>query len=387
MKYLVDVYHHSLNKVGEELCGDQIRVLSTGGKTRMVLCDGLGSGVKANILATLSSEIIINMLRYEIPLTEVIETVVASLPVDKRHNLSYTTKTVIEIDNTDLSFKIFNFDNPPILYYHDGKFTPLEFSNISILDKNVLFCRGTLHRGDLLIAMSDGIVHAGIGGAFNFEWNLEHITDYIQELLQVLPSNVRLIVEKVTAHTNELYGRKPSDDASLAGLLVRAKQHVMLLTGPPLDPAEDRAIAQRILEFQGTRIVCGGTTGKIVAAHSGQSVSVKPETARMEVPPMGSLPGIDLLTEGILTLTSVLEWIEATGGNANLLPKRDKSGAIQVADILLDADEITLLVGLKINPAYQNPDLPQSVSIRRNLMERIAECLTRLGKSVQLEFH
>jgi hypothetical protein len=102
---------------------------------------------------------------------------------------------------------------------------------------------------------------------------------------------------------------------------------------------------------------------------------------------MGSMPGVDILTEGIFTLTSVLEWIEATQGNLDLLPSQDRSGSILVAEALLAADAITLLVGLQVNPAYQNPNLPASISIRRNLMEKIADRLTDLGKAVTIEFY
>jgi hypothetical protein len=387
VKFLVDVHYQSLNKVGEELCGDQIRVLSSGNKTRVVLCDGLGCGVKANILASLSSEIIINMLREDIPLPEVIETVIATLPVDRRVNLAYATNTMIEIDHTTLAYRIYNFDNPPVLFFRGQKVEPLPFERVPLLDRSIEFCQGTLQRGDLLVAMSDGLLHAGLGGVFNYNWDLEHLSAYIEEMIRFLPSDVRLIVEKTVAHTNQLYNRRPSDDVSMVGLLVRAKQAVVLFTGPPLDLSEDGALARRVLNFQGTRIVCGGTTGRIIGARSGHEVSLDPETARLEVPPMGSLPGIDIMTEGIFTLTSVLEWIEATHGNAGQLPTRDGSGAVQVAGALLDADEVTLLVGLAVNPSYQNPDLPSSISIRKNLMEKIADRLSALGKTVTIEFH
>jgi hypothetical protein len=146
-------------------------------------------------------------------------------------------------------------------------------------------------------------------------------------------------------------------------------------------------LSRRILKFEGTRIVCGGTTGNIVARESGHKVEIEPDTARLDVPPMSSLPGIDILAEGILTLSSVLEWIEATQGNPNLLPMKDRNGAVLVAEALLNADEITLLVGLQMNPAYQNPALPVSMSIRKNLIEKIADRLTQQGKAVTVEFH
>ena len=139
MKFLLDIHHQSLNKAGEELCGDQVRMLTAGNKTRVVLCDGLGSGVKANILASLSSEIIINMLREDIPLSEVIETIIATLPVDRRLKLAYATNTIIEVDQADLSFRIYNFDNPPVLYFRDQKAAPLHFREILVVDRNIQF--------------------------------------------------------------------------------------------------------------------------------------------------------------------------------------------------------------------------------------------------------
>jgi Stage II sporulation protein E (SpoIIE) len=387
VKCLLDVYHQSINNVGEELCGDQIRVLNSGNKTRVVLCDGLGHGVKANILASLSSEIIINMLREDIPLPDVIETVIATLPVDKRLNLAYATSTMIEINHSDLAYKIYNFDNPPILFYRKQKLEKLPFHPITLFDRTIHVSEGRLQRGDLLVAMSDGLLHAGLDNVMNYNWGLEHLAAYVEELFHFLPADVRMIVEKTVAHTNQLYQGKPADDASMVGVLVRAQQAVMLFTGPPLNPAEDTILAKRILKFEGTRIVCGGTTGHIVGAQSGQIGSTDPDTARLAVPPMGTLPGIDIMTEGIFTLTSVLEWLDATKGNPDLLPRKDNSGSIMVASALLYADEITLLVGLQVNPSYQNPELPSSISIRKNLMEKIADRLTQMGKTVTVEFH
>lgn len=387
MKCLLDVYHQSINNVGEELCGDQIRMLNFGNKTRIVLCDGLGHGVKANILASLSSEIMINMLREDISLPEVIETVIATLPVDKKLNLAYATSTMIEIDHSDLAYKIYNFDNPPILFFRKQKREQLPFHQISLFDRTIHVSEGKLQRGDLLIAMSDGLLHAGINNVMNYNWDFEHLAEYVEELFCFLPADVRMIVEKTVAHTNHLYDGKPADDASMVGVLVRAKQAVMLFTGPPLNPAEDSILAKRILKFEGTRVVCGGTTGHIVGTQSGNTASTDPDTARLEVPPMGTLPGVDIMTEGIFTLTSVLEWLDATKGNPDLLPGKDNSGAIQVAAALLHADEITLLVGLQVNPTYQSPEIPSSISIRKNLMEKIADRLTDLGKTVTVEFH
>ena len=189
-----------------------------------------------------------------------------------------------------------------------------------------------------------------------------------------------------TNHLRELYGGQPGDDASMVGLLLRPSRAAMVFTGPPMHEADDQTLVERLMSFSGQRIVCGGTTGNIVAAFTDQKVKTDLTTQRDEIPPIGYLSGIDLLTEGILTLNQAGEWIEQTQGDAAKLP-RDDNGAVLLARALLSADEITFLVGQKVNPNYQNPLLPTSMSIRKNLVERLLTQLSKLNKKVLVEYH
>ena len=163
MKIFEDIHHVSLNKLDEELCGDQVRILRTEHKTRIVLSDGLGSGVKANILASLTVEIIINMLREEASLSDVIETITSTLPVCKQRRLAYATFTVIEIDHQDLAVKAYNFDNPPILFFRAGKRLELPQHTETILGRKIRITEGQLANGDFLTMFSDGVLFAGWG--------------------------------------------------------------------------------------------------------------------------------------------------------------------------------------------------------------------------------
>lgn len=386
MKYFVDFHHVSLNKAGEELCGDQVRMFRAGSKTRIVLSDGLGSGVKANILASLTSEIMINMLREQASMSDVIETVVGTLPVCKERNMAYATFTLIEIDHDTLHFEIYNFDNPSLLYFSGGKIKPLAQQEMLLSGKKILYSSGQFVRGDFLAALSDGVPYAGLGTTYNLGWGLDRITAFIENIFLFVPSGARSIVDRTMAHTRELYHDKPGDDASMVGLFIRPSQAAMVFTGPPLDESEDGALARRLLDFDGRRIVCGGTTGNIVASVVGVPVETIISTMHEDLPPIGTLPGIHLLTEGILTLSQTLELLEMSHGNPTALPhKRD--GAHLLAQELLTSDEITILVGQKVNPFYQNPLLPQSVSIRKNLVEKIAALLEKYHKEVVLEYH
>lgn len=385
MKAFEDIHRVSLNKAGEELCGDQVRILRSGPKTRLVLSDGLGSGVKANILACLTAEIITRMLEEGASLRDVVETIAGTLPVCKERNLAYSTFTVIELDHELMTFRVYNFDNPPILFFRNRKFFELPYHTETVLGREIQATEGQLEFGDFLALISDGIPHAGLGTTYNFGWGIENIADFIENIFKYHPSSAKTIVQMTSVQTLELYGGKPGDDATMVGVLIRPSRSAIVFTGPPLDMADDQKITERVLSFQGTRIVCGGTTGNIVADHSGQTIQTDISTLEEDIPPIGHLPNIDLLTEGILTMNRASELIEKVKGDPALLPHRN-NGAVLLARALMDADEIDFLVGQKVNPFYQNPLLPTSVSIRNNLVQKIAAQLEALNKRVQIEY-
>lgn len=380
-----DYHIDRLNKVGEELCGDQVRVLTSDDKIRIVLSDGLGSGVKANILSTLTAEIIIRMMRAEASLPDIFETVVGTLPTCKVRNLAYATSTMIEIDRKTGRFHAYNFDNPAILHFHKGAQVPLAERVETIAGRKISITEGQAETGDFLAALSDGVVFAGPGGILNFDWSLPNIARYIEGIYAFRPTSAKTLVQMTMTHTRELYGGSPSDDASMVGVFLRTSRKAMLFTGPPLDEANDPVIAERLSHFDGERIICGGTSANIVATYLGQIVKNNIVSHQEDIPPMGELAGIDLVTEGILTLNRATELIEKSGGSANNLPA-DRNGACLLARSLLSADEIVFLVGQKINPYYQNPLLPINFSIRRNLVEKIVAQLRLLNKHISVEF-
>lgn len=386
MENFLDIYNLSLNKKGEELCGDQVKFRKAENKNIVVLSDGLGSGVKANILATLTTEILINMLNTEdISLEEVIETVIGTLPICQVRKIAYATFTVIQINPKNNKFLVINFDNPPVFYLKKGKLIKLEARTEKILDKKITFSEGKLDKGDFLGAISDGVLYAGLGVSLNFGWGWDNIAKHIEGLFINHTHTARNIVQNVIKKTHNLYGGKIGDDASFVGIYVRKRNPVMIFTGPPLDENRDFEYVEKLLDFRGRRVVCGGTTGNIVASFLGETIEMDITTMTKEMPPIGKLSGIDLVTEGILTISKCTEILQKCHCDIGRLPS-DKNGAVMLAKEILEADSILFLVGQKINEFYQNPLLPKNISIRRNLIEDLVQYLREKQKEANIEY-
>jgi hypothetical protein len=382
----LDIYQQSLPKKGEELCGDKVKYLKTNKKTTIVLSDGLGSGVKANILATLTTEILITMLNADIPLEEVLKTAIATLPICQVRKIAYSTFTIIQINNKTNHFTIINFDNPPCLYFRKGKAVRLETKTEKILDRQVSVTEGYLERGDFLGAISDGVLYAGMGVELNFGWGWDNIVKHIEEVLLWRSHTARTIVQDVIHKTHSLYHGEIGDDATFVGIYVRKRNPLMIFTGPPLHKEKDKIYIERLLNFQGKKIICGGTTGNIVASYLGETIEMDLSTIRKDLPPIGILNKIDLVTEGILTISKATEYIKNCHGDITRL-KFDNNGAYLLAKEILEADSISFLVGQKINEFYQNPLLPKNISIRRNLIEDLVKFLRQKPqKEVTVEY-
>lgn len=385
MDSFFDVYSMSLIKQGEELCGDNIKTVRTPDKTFIVLSDGLGSGVKANILATMTTEIITTMMKADVPLQEVISTVIETLPICKVRKVAYATFTIIEIHHDDGAFIVYNFDNPPVFFFRRGHPCELMRRKERIHDREIAMAHGKLEKGDFIGAISDGVLYAGLGVELNFGWGWDRIEKFLEGLFITQARNSQAIVHRTLAETRKLYHEAIGDDASFVGVYVRNRNALAVFTGPPLDRDQDSIYAEKLLQFPGKRVICGGTTSNIVANYLGEQVETDISTLREDVPPVGSLSQVDLLTEGIFTMSRSLELMRQTGGEVSRLP-RDRNGAVLLARELLSADSVTFLVGQRVNEFYQNPLLPRNISIRRKLVEEIAQVLSDYNKDVDIEF-
>jgi hypothetical protein len=380
-----EVFPLSLQRQGEEVCGDQVKIFRTPEKTIMVLSDGLGSGIKAAILARLTTEIIVTMLKAGAPLQEVIETVIGTLPTCRERNLAYATFAILQIQHANGRFNLVNFDSPPAILLKHRQPVHLETRNETICGKSLSLSDGVLENDDFLGLMSDGVLYADMGVTMNPGWGWDQIAACLTKTSQTSISSAERLVQAVMQETRLRYGAGIGDDATFVGVLARKPRRLVVFTGPPADKSRDEACVERLLKFEGRRVVCGGTTSNIVAGYLGETIHTDEGTAREGIPPVGDLPEVDLITEGILTMARTVELLKDSGGSASQLPV-DRNGAVLLARKLLQADSILFLAGESVNPYYQNPQLPRSISIRRSLVTQIAEALARFQKEVTVEW-
>ncbi|MGQ9473561.1 MAG: SpoIIE family protein phosphatase [Candidatus Caldatribacteriaceae bacterium] len=378
----VEFAYAQVPKKGEELCGDSVNYDRTKDFTIFSWSDGLGSGVKANILSTLTSRIIVSMLRKNSPLEEVIETLVETLPVCKVRKIAYSTFSVVQVASDGEAY-VAEFDNPPIFWIRSGRVMYLEKHKHEVGKKVVLDFNVRLQKNDWIVGVTDGVVHAGIGGLWNLGWRWEKIASFLESTVNE-HMDAQTLAQKIIDTTKRLYQGQIGDDATCVVAKIRLPRRLILWAGPPEDPAQDEKIVEKVLHFPGKKVVSGGTTGNILARVLRKEIRVDFSSLTQEVPPVGMLEGVDLLTEGILTLATVLRRLRKLQQGGEVVHNHD--GASRLLHLFLEADEILIIGGRAINPAHQNPKLSGELSLKVRVLEEIGEELRRMGKMVTLEY-
>jgi len=370
-----------LHKHREELCGDSIAVSRHSDSVTLALSDGLGSGVKANILATLTTRIAMHLLENDLPLSEVVETLGKTLPVCEVRKLAYSTFAIAQFFREGRA-RIVEFDTPHAILLRDRQVLPLPCEERIIGGKTIRECVLDLKLGDWAVFVSDGVLNAGIGGVYPLGWGWDQTTRYLEA--HTHPElTAQALADKLAGTVAELYGNAPGDDVSVIVIKVRHKHVATVFTGPPVDRRSDEAVLDRFVKRAGLHVVCGGTTGKIVSRHLGLPLEVDLETMLPDVPPLARLESIDLITEGILTLTRVNELLQSGARKETVQFRTD--GAASLVRLMLDVDHVHFMIGMAVNPAHQNPDLPVDLGMKLSVVREIAEELTRRGIEATIE--
>ncbi|MDR1271419.1 MAG: serine/threonine-protein phosphatase [Clostridiales Family XIII bacterium] len=385
-----EVDWQSLNRDGEELCGDSVEILRPDDCTTVtVLSDGLGSGVKASILSTLTSKIISTMIARNIPIEECVSAIVATLPVCSVRQIAYSTFTILRVTGNGRA-EVIQFDNPRVIFLRDGKHIEFPVSTRTIEGKTIHISDITLQEGDTFIAFSDGVEHAGVGHLLNFGWQRSDIVRFMEGLYK----------REYTAHTltgalldqcDLLYEGHPGDDATVCTVKVRSRAPVSLLIGPPCDPDDVDKMMNLFFAKAGKHIVCGGTTAILAAEYLGKTVNANLPKERDDpsIPPMAYIEGVDLVTEGVITISKVLEYsYQYLRGKYNYYALSHKTdGASRIALMLFEeATDIGFYVGKAINASHQNPHLPINFSIKMRLVQELTENLRSMGKHVKTSY-
>ncbi|MEN6593490.1 MAG: SpoIIE family protein phosphatase [Clostridiaceae bacterium] len=384
-----DIGTISLNHAGEQLCGDHVEIAGQDETaTVIVLADGLGSGVKASILSTLTATIISTMLAAGLKLEDCVETIAATLPVCATRNIAYSTFTILRLVNNERA-EIIQYDNPRVILLRDGRHLEFPCAELSVGGKKILRSNVTLRQNDVFLLMSDGVEHAGVGGIYNFGWRREDIIAYMETFLHV-GFTAKTLATILLEETNRLYEDSPGDDATVCAVKIRERYTVNLVCGPPSNRDDCNKMMSLFFAKEGGHIVCGGTTSEIAAQYLQKPLSVDLVYHDPEIPPTAFIEGVDLVTEGVITINRVLLYAKNYLED-NALYERwstGQDGAAKIARLLFEeATDINFFVGCAINPAHQNPELPITFSIKMRLVEELSGCLTKMGKRIKSSYY
>ena len=381
-----DIGYKSINHYGEQLCGDHVDIIEQNeNSTVVVLADGLGSGVKASILSTLTSMIISTMMAEGLSLEDCVETIAATLPVCSVRGVAYSTFTIIHLIDNSYA-ELIQYDNPHIILIRDCKNYDYPMTEMNIGGKKIYKSQIKLCENDIFIAMSDGCPHAGLGLAYNFGWKREDITSFMESIAHV-GYTAKTLSTILVDECNKLYEDKPGDDATACIVRIRKRVPMNMLFGPPRNRDDCDRMMSLFFSKEGKHIVCGGTTSSIAAKYLGKELKPSLNFERSDSPPIAEIEGVDLVTEGVITVNRVVEYakdyLRDNESYEQWGYKRD--GASLICRMRFEeATDINFFVGRAVNPAHQNPDLPINFNIKMNLVEELSECLKKMGKRIKV---
>lgn len=391
--YHVETAACQRNHKGEFICGDAFlsQRLKEENRTIAVLADGMGHGVKANVLATLTSTMAINFAQEHKDAKTIAEIIMQTLPICSERKTSYATFTIVDISDNEVN--ILEYDNPQCLIMRGGNiFEPqwqcllLDGVDTEGRSREIMTCSFVPMKEDRIIFISDGVTQSGMGNDdMLLGWGRDAYVDFVKDTIR----NERLIsanklAQRVVnkAYSNDRFSSK--DDTSCGVIYFRTPRKLMIATGPPFDKSKDIEYVEKVMKFDGVKIISGATTAEIFSKHLGVEIEDDYENLDPTLPPMSKMQGVDLVTEGVLTLNKVINILSANNASAINF---GKGPADKIVEKLMDSDEINFVVGTKINQAHHDPSLPIEIEIRKSLVKRLVELLEKkYMKDVTVEY-
>lgn len=389
MNVSIDVSWKSLNKHDEELCGDKVEILKTENSDIVILADGMGSGVKANILATLASKILGTMFLKGEPIEEAVETLASTLPVCRVRGVSYSTFSILQIFHSGDAYLV-EFDNPGCIFVRDRKLMTIPDNIREISGRKIREYRFRVQPDDCFVLMSDGTIYAGVGELLNFGWTWESMAEYTLKCVKETKSAAR-IATMLSQACDDLYQQRPGDDTTVAVARVIERHIVNIFTGPPEKKEDDVRLMKAFMASDGKKVVCGGTSSQIAARYLNREMTNNNDGTK-DVPPTANIRGLDLVTEGVLTMShtfKLLRQFDEGDIDADFFEALDAdNGGARLARILLEeCTELNLFVGKANNQAnYENNQL-FDISVRRNLVVQLKDVMECLGKQVNITYY
>jgi len=349
-----------------------------------VLSDGLGSGIKANILACMTSTMLLKFMENHSDIEKSCEIIMNSLPVCKVRGISYSTFSAIDCFENGTA-KIVEEGNPDFIWIRNGNILQPKFQTIQSKDfknRKMKVYEIKLEKYDRIIFCSDGATQVAMGTK-QFPLGLER-SGLIKIILNKLEQNPEISSKDLSEYLVKQIefiapNRELKDDTSIVSIYCRDPRESLIFTGPPFHSEKDSYYAKTFMEFKGKKAISGGTTANIISRELNIPVSADISTNSGKLPGLSRMDGVDLVCEGILTLTKTLEYLESD--------KSEQNAAKILMDFMLDSDVINFLVGAQMNKAHYDPNLPIEIEIRKNIIKQIAKVLEeKYLKKVNVQF-
>lgn len=390
-EYHVEIDIEQKKPKGQVACGDVFisKRIREEGRTILVMSDGIGHGVKASVLATLTAAMAINYSTFHTKPDIAARIIMRALPKSSDGLENYATFTIIEIE-PDGKVRIINYDNPKTIILRGNKvFNPsgylMEIQGVENAGK-ILRCREFIARKeDRLIFMSDGVPQSGLGSKrYPMGWGRDNVKEFVINQITRMPDmSATKLARKIInqANLNDEFDLK--DDTTCGVIYFREPREFMLITGPPFYKIKDYEFVNTIRNFQGKKVICGGTTSEIVARELELELESDMPSYEAALPPKAKMDGFELVSEGLLTIGRVEEILENYTSETRL----GDTPADDIVRLLLDHDIIHLIVGTRINWAHQDPEQPVELEIRKVVVKRIIKLLEeKFFKEVRPDF-
>lgn len=387
----IEVHCAQKNYGNERICGDVFlsRKFKEENRTIIVLSDGMGHGVKANVLATLTSTMALNFTEEHKEPEKIAEIIMNTLPVCSERQMSYATFTIIDIEPSG-EVSILEYDNPQTIILRGTEAFEPEWNCIIMQSdrnsgKEIKTCRFTPKKEDRIMICSDGITQAGLGTSqYPFGWGIQNAQEYASKLLQNNPQlSARRLSSKIVTMAHKIDGYFSRDDTSCAMIYFREPRKLLVCTGPPYEKDKDKILGEAVKNFKGKKIISGASTADIIARELNYKITDSLVFDDPELPPISYMEEIDLVTEGILTLTKVTRILKDYDNSYPL----GKGPADKIVELFRESDEIHFIIGTRINIAHQDPSLPVELEIRRTVVKRMAKLLEeKFLKTVSFEY-
>jgi hypothetical protein len=376
----VEIDTHQSSKKPDTPCGDVAVFDRTVASTTTVVCDGLGSGIKANIAATMCASRLLESFRGGFSLRVGFANMVRTMNEARGTDLPYSVFTVARVLN-DGTTTVLSYEMPGPILVGPRQAVALPQRTLTLENSLIGECHCHMEPGEGILVVSDGISQAGMGTSMRMGWEIEGVCRYINACL-VDGIHVREIPQYIHRRAVELWGPRQGDDCTVNLAFCRWGKTVNIFTGPPSDPGRDAEVVSKFFLAEGAKVVCGGTTAGIVARQRGMKLTVEEDCQSLVAPPKYLIEGIDLVTEGAVTLNQVYNILDEDPESFE-----EDSGVTELYQLLKSADRVNFLMGVARNPASENIAFRQrGILTRTRIVDLLAEKLRKAGKLVVIDY-